>query len=72
MMKVLYTVDAPYSTDFIEVYGDSDNACYEWRILSAARDVVFDSASEGAGRQYGNASIALLDALIYASDDETP
>ena len=33
-MKVMYRVPAPYNGGMIEVYGDPENAWYEWRILA--------------------------------------
>lgn len=64
-MKTIYTIPAPDSLGAtIEVYGDPDNAWYEWRILDGGR-VVQDTSSEG--RQYGQAEIALRDALMVAS-----
>ena len=64
-MKTIYTIPAPDSQNAtIEVYGDPDNAWYEWRIIDGGR-IVQDTSSEG--RQYGQAEIALRDALMVAS-----
>lgn len=70
-MKTLFRVSAPNSlTAEIEVYGDPENACYEWRIIDGGR-IVQDTGIEGnaafQGRQYGQAEIALRDALMVAS-----
>jgi len=70
-MKTIYTIPAPDSMSaIIEVYGDPDNAWYEWRILDGGRTVQ-DTGKEGhsafQGRQYGQAEIALRDALMFAS-----
>jgi len=54
----------------IEVYGEPENAWYEWRIIDGGRTVQ-DTGTEGhsafQGRQYGQAEIALRDALMVAS-----
>ena len=63
-MKVMYRVPAPYNDGMIEVYGDPENAWYEWRILADER-IVQDTGVEA--RQYGQAEIALRDALMVAS-----
>ena len=56
-MKTIYTIPAPDSQNAtIEVYGDPDNAWYEWRIIDGER-IVQNTNSEG--RQYGQAEIAL-------------
>jgi hypothetical protein len=73
-MKTIYTLPAPDSMSAtIEVYGDPDNAWYEWRILDGGRTVQ-DTGTEGhgafRGRQYGQAEIALRDALMAASGME--
>jgi len=70
-VKTIYTIPAPDSMSAtIEVYGDPDNAWYEWRILDGGR-TVRDTGKEGhsafQGRQYGQAEIALRDALMFAS-----
>ncbi len=71
MIKTLYTLPAPNSmTATIEVYGEPENAWYEWRILDGGH-IVQDTGKEGhaafEGRQYGQAEIALRDALMVAS-----
>lgn len=64
-MKTIYSIPAPYYLDaVIEVYGDPENVWYEWRIVDGGR-VVQDSGTEG--RQYGQAEIALRDALMVAT-----
>ena len=70
-MKTLYRIPAPNSlTSEIEVYGDPENAWYEWRIIDGGH-IVKDTGIEGheafQGRQYGQAEIALRDALMVAS-----
>ena len=70
-IKTIYTVPSPDSFGaMIEVYGDPENAWYEWRIMDGER-IVRDTGSEGnsafQGRQYGQAEIALRDALMCAS-----
>jgi hypothetical protein len=54
----------------VEVYGDLEGGWYEWRIVDGDR-VMQDTGNEGdafcRGRQYGQAEIALRDALIFAS-----
>jgi hypothetical protein len=75
-MSIVYAIPHPFSSVanplVIEVYGDKENSCYEWRIRSNER-TTFDTATEGAGyikgRQYGVAEIALRDALIFATLD---
>ena len=66
-MKTIYTIPAPYNEGMIDVYGDPENAWYEWRIIDKAGRIVQDTASDG-GRQCGQAEIALRDALLFASD----
>jgi Cu2+-containing amine oxidase len=73
-MKTIYTIPAPDSMSAtIEVYGDPDNAWYKRRILEGGRTVQ-DTGKEGhsvfQGRQYGQAEIALRDALMVASGME--
>ena len=79
-MKTIYTIPAPDSLGaMIEVYGEPENAWYEWRIIDGGR-TVRDTGTEGhsafQGRQYGQAEIALRDALMFASglpiDGDTP
>ncbi len=61
-MKTIYSIPAPYTVGgLIEVYGEPENGWYEWRIIDGGR-TVRDTGAEG--RQYGNAEIALRDALI--------
>lgn len=71
MIKTIYSIPAPDSVAaVIEVYGEPHNAWYEWRIIDGGR-TVRDTGLEGSdafqGRQYGQAEIALRDALMYAS-----
>lgn len=56
-MKTIYTIPAPDSLGaMIEVYGEPENAWYEWRIIDGGR-TVRDTGTEGhsafQGRQYG-------------------
>ena len=76
MIKTLYRLPAPDSrTAEIEVYGEPENAWYEWRIIDGGR-TVRDTGTEGhsafQGRQYGQAEIALRDALMVASGMADP
>lgn len=69
--QTIYTIPAPDSHDaLIEVYGDPNNAWYEWRIVDG-NQITRDTGTEGnavfQGRQYGQAEIALRDALMFAS-----
>jgi hypothetical protein len=63
--KVFHRIPAPYSMDetTIEVYGDGAMGRYEWRVINAVGKVLRDSKDRG----YGNAEIALRDALIALS-----
>lgn len=75
-MKTIYSVPSPdVEGASVEVYGDPANACYEWRIVDGGR-VVRDTGVEGnggfRGRQYGQAEIALRDALMVASGLDDP
>ncbi|MEL5849873.1 MAG: hypothetical protein U7M05_10985 [Candidatus Igneacidithiobacillus chanchocoensis] len=64
-MKTIYTIPAPDSLGaVIEVYGDPGMGYYEWRILEGVR-VLQDTGIQGL--QYGQAEIALRDALMAAS-----
>ncbi len=72
MIKTLYRIPAPNSFSAeIEVYGDPQNAWYEWRIIDSGI-FVKDTINDGQGRQYGQAEIALRDALMFSSgvDDD--
>jgi hypothetical protein len=74
-LKTIYTIPAPDSLGAqIEVYGEPENAWYEWRIIDGGRTVRDTGAFHG--RQYGQAEIALRDALMFASglpiDGDTP
>lgn len=76
MIKTIYRLPAPDSrTAEIEVYGEPENAWYEWRIIEGER-IVKDTESDGCeafqGRQYGQAEIALRDALMVASGMADP
>lgn len=47
MIKTIYTVPAPDSLGaMIEVYGEPENAWYEWRIIDGGR-TVRDTGTEG-------------------------
>ena len=74
MLKTIYSVPCPDSLQgLIEVYGEPENAWYEWRLVDCGR-IVRDTGTEGhaafQGRQYGQAEIALRDALIYVTGGE--
>ena len=46
-MKTIYTIPAPDSLGaMIEVYGEPENAWYEWRIIDGGR-TVRDTGTEG-------------------------
>lgn len=61
---ILYTVPTPFGVDeFIDVYGQPDMGWYEWRVRTAAGVVLRDTKNHG----YGNAEIALRDALVATS-----
>lgn len=67
--QTIYKIPAPNAIGQIEVYGDPDDACYEWRIIDTGGKTIKDTRTGGAlGMQYGQAEIALRDALIYASE----
>lgn len=61
----LYKIPAPYSMGdaMIEVYGDPENAWYEWRVIEGGK-VQRDTKDQG----YGSPEIALRDALIAMSE----
>lgn len=70
-MKTIYEIPAPNSLHAtIQVYGEPEQAWYEWRITDRGR-VIQDTGEEGhsafQGRQYGQPEIALRDALMVAS-----
>ena len=69
--KILYKIPCPYDLSTIEVYGDPENAIYEWRIISSDGRIFQDTHPEtedsGKGQQYGNPEIALRDALIFST-----
>lgn len=63
MIKEIYSLPHPYNADgAIEVYGDPDNACYEWRVLGK-----YGVIAQSKNAQYGIAEVALRDALIAAT-----
>lgn len=71
-IETVYSIPSPYTTDgTIEVYGEPENAWYEWRILNADGKAQQDTGREGdgrfRGRQYGQAEVALRDALMVDS-----
>ena len=63
MLKTIYAIPAPYAPAMIEVYGDPDFACYEWRLVGQDGELLQDTESQA----YGSAEIALRDALIACS-----
>ena len=70
-VQTIYSIPAPDSISAqIEVYGDPSNAWYEWRVTDGGR-VIRDTGTDGheafQGRQYGQAEIALRDALMFAT-----
>lgn len=63
MITTIYSIPAPDTVSAkIEVYGEPENAWYEWRIVDG-NQTVRDTKKYG----YGQAEIALRDALIFAS-----
>ena len=61
----IYRIPAPYGKDtFVEVWGDVEMGWYEWRCVDRERVL-----KESDAQQYGNAEIALRDALIAMSED---
>lgn len=61
---IIHKIPVPYSMgdQMIEVYGLPDEARYEWRVIS------FGNVVRGTKNAcYGNAEIALRDALIATS-----
>ncbi len=71
MLKTIYTIPAPDTLDsVIEVYGDPENGWYEWRIIEkgkAVKDTGTEDHGTFQGRGYGQAEIALRDALMFAT-----
>lgn len=65
-ITTFYKIPAPYSAGdtFIEVWGDGEMGWYEWRAFDRERVL-----KESDAKQYGNAEIALRDALIAMSED---
>ncbi len=61
----LYKIPVPYSMGdaMIEVYGEPENAWYEWRVIEGGK-VQRDTKDQG----YGSPEIALRDALIAMSE----
>jgi hypothetical protein len=60
--EILYEIPTPYGSDRI-IDGDLGNACYEWRVVEDGEKIVHDTE-----QQYGNAEIALRDALNWCSE----
>lgn len=77
MLTIMHIINYPHNPDkMIEVYGEPENACYEWRIIENDGVVLKDTIDDGTkycpGRQYGSAEIALRDALMVASGMNDP
>ena len=77
MLTIMHIIHNPNNSDqIIQVYGEPENACYEWRITENDGVVLKDTIDDGnaffTGRQYGNAEIALRDALMVASGMADP
>lgn len=76
-ITTLYKIPAPLCSGdrTVEVYGEPANAWYEWRIIDGGR-IVQDTGTEAAGafqgRQYGQAEVALRDALMVSSGLDDP
>jgi len=64
-ITTFYRIPAPYSMGdtFIEVWGDGENAWYEWRAVQGGK-ILKESKEQG----YGSPEIALRDALIAMSE----
>lgn len=64
-MKTIHSIPVPFSMGdaMIEVYGEPDMGAYEWRVVASGK-VERDTKNQG----YGNAEIALRDALIAMSE----
>lgn len=66
---IFHEIERPWAPGVVQVYGDPDNAWYEWRLLDGSGAVERDSADVGQhGMGYGNTRIALRDALIADTD----
>lgn len=65
---VIYSIEHPANWHAtIEVYGDPEMGWYEWRITEGGQTL--KDTGKGEGQGYGQAAIALRDALIYATDE---
>lgn len=61
---LIHTIQHPYDWNaIIEVYGNPDMGWYEWRIINVEGTILKDTKNQG----YGQAAIALRDALIYST-----
>ncbi|SFU98458.1 hypothetical protein [Halomonas korlensis] len=76
-IEVIHRIERPYAEGVVEAYGERDMGWYEWRIIEGDRDsirqgggkMLADSGDHGSfGMQYGSASLALRDALIWDAD----
>lgn len=74
MENVVFSVPCPYGQGTIEVYLPNDSESTEWRIINADGVCRLDTALDcgGSGRGYGDASIALRDALMVSSGYDDP
>lgn len=65
----IYEIPAPDSMDrVIKIYGDGEMGWYEYRVLDGTGRVLVDTGTEGSyGRQYGQAEVALRDALMWCT-----
>lgn len=78
-IETVYNIPAWSNT--VEVYGDSENGWYEWRLFDFDGAQVQDTGRErydyapsdmSLGRQYGTPESALRDALMVASGEPDP
>ena len=74
LVETVYEIPAPDMIDAkIIVYGAPENAWYEWQVVQNNL-VIKDTMEEGSellrGRQYGQAEIALRDALCFCTEVE--
>lgn len=72
-MKTIYTIPAPDSLGaMIEVYGEPENAWYEWRIIDGGR-TVRDTGTEGVVCGRGrNPTLRLWPAIFSGEIDVFP
>ena len=71
MIETVYEIPAPDMMNAkIIVYGAPENAWYEWQVIQEnqiIKDTINDGGEYMRGLQYGQAEIALRDALNFCS-----